>query len=163
MPAPPILEIYVVWHPDDDGVGPDVADWLTDHFHGPAYAGLAGGAVEVYRRSAGWDTPAGPPRPLPFMKPLPGGLPAAQITAVVPVLGRGLARAVRDDPEWHAYIAAVFAADQELSGSGGRQQAVGVYPLRAPRGDLSGTQLAQLAARPQALPADAATAPATLA
>ena len=46
MPTPPILEIYVVWHPDDVN-GEAVADQLTKHFHGPAYSGLAGGAVEV--------------------------------------------------------------------------------------------------------------------
>jgi len=162
MLAPPILEIYVVWHPDD-AIGFDAADWLEDHFHGAAYAGLAGGAVEVYRRTAGWDTPDGAPRPLPFMKPLPAGLPAAQITAVVPVLGRGLAQAVRHDRDWNEYIEGIFTADQGSSGDGGSRRAVGVYPLHAPRGDLSRTQLSRLAARPQALPADAATAPATLA
>ena len=65
--------------------------------HGPEYAGLAGGAVEVFIRSVGWASAVGPPRPLPFMEPLPAALPAAQITVIVPVLSVGLARAVRDD------------------------------------------------------------------
>jgi hypothetical protein len=162
MPAPPILEIYVVWHPDD-GPGSDFADWLTDHFHGPAFAGLAGGAVEVYRRSAGWNSPSGPPRPLPFMTPLPSGLPTAQITAVVPVLGRGLARAVRDSEEWRDYVAQLFDADQELNPGTGTATAVGVYPLLVPGADLAGSQLAALAARPQALPVEAARSSATVA
>lgn len=162
MPVPPILEINVVWHPDD-AVGSDVADWLTDHFHGPAYAGLAGGAVEVYRRSAPWDGIAGPPRPLPFVTALPAGLPAAQITAVVPVLGRALARAVREDPRWSQYIEGLFAADAVAAGGAKTGPVVGVYPLRAPRADLSGTTLLRLASNPQALPDAAATAPAILA
>jgi len=162
MPAPPILEIYVVWHPDDD-LGYQVADWLTDHFHGPAFAGLAGGAVEVYRRSTGWQSPAGPPRSLPFMDPLPSGLPPAQITVVVPVLGRGMARAVRDSEEWREYMLQTFAADGELHREAPPGIAVGVYPLRTPRADLSGSQLAEIAAPPQALPADAASSSATLA
>ena len=113
MPTPPILEIYVVWHPDDDR-GSEVADWLTDHFHGPAFSGLAGGAVEVYRRSVGWNTPLGAPRPLPFMTALPSKLPTAQFTVVVPVLGRALARAVREIDEWRDYMVELFAADGEL-------------------------------------------------
>jgi hypothetical protein len=59
--APPILEYYVLWHPDDDALGSSVAQQLMDHFHGPAYAGLAGGAVEVYTRSTGWTEPNGTP------------------------------------------------------------------------------------------------------
>lgn len=159
MPAPPILEIYVLWHPDDT-VGSTLADWLIDHFHGPAYAGLAGGAVEVYLRSIGWRTPGGPPRPLPFMAPLPADLPAGQITVVVPVMGRGMARAVRDDPEWRGYIESVFAADQPESSASGRDVVV-VLPLSI--AEISGTNLAAIAGRPQALPRVAAESSTVLA
>jgi hypothetical protein len=160
VPPPPILEIYVVWHPDD-ALGKQVGDWLVDHFHGPAYAGLAGGAVEVYVRSAGWETPSGPPRPLPFARPLPAELSAAQMTAVVPVLGRALMTAVRDDPAWRDYVAEVFAADVEVA-SGTSKPGVGVYPLRDPHADLARSDLARLAGTPQALPEAAASNAATL-
>jgi hypothetical protein len=160
MPAPPILEIYVVWHPDDR-LGRIVGDWLIEHFHGPAYAGLAGGAVEVYLRCAAWSAPSGPPRPLPFMASLPAGLPAGQITTVVPVLGRALARAVRDDDAWRQYVEAIFAAD---AGSGLPDgNVVAVYPLLDPGADLSGSRLADVGTRTQALPASAAESPETLA
>lgn len=163
VPLPPILEVYVLWHPDD-ALGAEVAGWLTEHFHGPAYAGLAGGAVEVYLRNTGWESASAPPRPLPFMEPLPAGLPTAQITAVVPVLGTRLARAVRDDPAWREYMVRVFAADRTTSGEdGGSRAAVGVYPLRDPAAGLVGSVLAELAGRQQALPLDAAKSPATLA
>ncbi|MGY1844442.1 toll/interleukin-1 receptor domain-containing protein [Modestobacter sp. SYSU DS0875] len=163
MPLPPILEVYVLWHPDD-GLGAEVAGWLTEHFHSAAYAGLAGGAVEVYLRSVGWEDQSAPPRPLPFMQPLPAGLPTAQITAVVPVLGTGLARAVQGDPTWRAYMEAVFAADRSSPDVGGEISAlVGVYPLRDPDADLNGAVLTGLAARQQALPQEAAESPATLA
>ncbi|MGY1846093.1 toll/interleukin-1 receptor domain-containing protein [Blastococcus sp. SYSU DS1021] len=163
MPLPPILEVYVLWHPDD-GLGDEVAGWLAKHFHGPAYAGLAGGAVEVYLRSVGWEAQSAPPRPLPFMQPLPAGLPAAQITAVVPVLGTGLARAVRDDPDWRTYMEEVFASDRARPDDEAHLGTlVGVYPLRDPRADLTGSILAGLAGRQQALPREAADNPAMLA
>ncbi len=160
MPPPPILEIYVVWHPDDP-LGKQIGDWLIDHFHGPPYAGLAGGAVEVYVRSAGWDAPSGPPRPLPFVEPLPAELPTAQMTAVIPVLGRALMTAVRDDPAWRDYITGMFAADVEVAPETGKP-GVGVYPLRDPYADLARSDLARLAAAPQALPEAAVFNAATL-
>ena len=159
MPPPPILEIYVVWHPDDE-LGTKVAQWLQDHFHGPAYAGLAGGAVEVYSRSMGWQDEDGPPRPLPFMQPLPAFLPRAQFTAVVPVLGTALAGAVRDQAEWDDYIAAIFAADAARLTL---DSPVGVFPLKDPRLNLPSTsRLATLSRRPQLLPEAAAENAATL-
>lgn len=152
MSLAPILEVFVVWHPDDE-LGKTAADWLSDHFHSSAYAGLAGGAVEVYPRSVGWSTESGPPRPLPFMERLPADLPAAQITAVVPVLGTGLARAMRSDPEWADYVARIFSADdtsRARSGQDSTALAVGVYPLRDPRAAL-GSALGPLAGRAQTL------------
>jgi hypothetical protein len=149
MPPPPILEIYVVWHPDDQA-GAAIGDALITHFHGPAYAGLAGGAVEVYLRHAGWEGQDGPPRPLPFMKALPAALEPAQITAVVPVLGRNLARAVRNNRAWRQYVEAIFDADVSVTAKS-KDRVVAVYPVRLPGADLAGTQLAEVSARPQAL------------
>ena len=63
MLIPPILDVFVVWHPDD-AIGEMALEWLSEHFHSTAFAGLAGGAVEVYGRSVGWDGPEAPPRPL---------------------------------------------------------------------------------------------------
>ncbi len=149
MASPPILEIYVVWHPDDQA-GAAIGDALISHFHGPAYAGLAGGAVEVYLRHAGWESPEGPPRPLPFMDALPASLQPAQITAVVPILGRNLARAVRSCPDWLEYVKAIFDADSPGANEH-EGRVVAVYPVRAPGADLSGTLLAEISVRPQAL------------
>ena len=60
--APPILDVFVVWHPDDAD-GEELFVRLNDHYHSPAFSGLAGGAVEVYSRSARW-APSNAPRPL---------------------------------------------------------------------------------------------------
>lgn len=46
MLIPPILEVFVLWHPED-AAGRRVADTLLEHFHGTAFDGLVGGAVEV--------------------------------------------------------------------------------------------------------------------
>lgn len=148
----------MLWHPDDEE-GETVADHLTKHFHGSAYSGLAGGAVEVYRRSLGWATPDGPPRPLPFMQALPGGLRPAQITVVVPLLGRALARAVRGVTGWRDYVEAIFEADAHSSGL---DNLVAVLPLQG-RSDISLSDLAAVASRPQAIAKRALDDPATLA
>ncbi len=50
MAIPPILDRFVVWHPDDKMGAARFAD-LNEHSHSPAFSGLAGGAVEVYARS----------------------------------------------------------------------------------------------------------------
>lgn len=100
---PPLLEIYVVWHPEDED-GAIVVDRLIDHFHGTAFSGLIGGAIEVFARSQGWASPGASPRPLPFVEALPYGIAEAELTVVVPVLGVGLATAVEDDGSWREYI-----------------------------------------------------------
>lgn len=159
MPPPPILEIYVLWHPGDV-LGASVAEWLFEHFHSRAYAGLAGGAVEVYTRSAGWKTAGGPPRAMPFMEPLPAGLPAPEFTVVVPVVGRELAVATRDNKDWHDYLAAVADADTEITA--GAAPGVAVFPLFHPGSSIGGTVIERLQV-PQALPTRAAADSASLA
>lgn len=158
MPAPPILEIYVLWHPDDT-IGSQIADWLIHHFHGPAYAGLAGGAVEVYLRSTGWSEASGPPRPLPFIDSLPAKIPSGQITIIVPVLGRGMALAVRDSSAWRNYLETTFKADSSLQDGA----VFGVIPLQMPGADISRTELSAVSSSLQALPTGAADSPAILA
>lgn len=100
---PPLLEIYVVWHPKDkDGAG--LANRLIDHFHGTAFSGLVGGAVEVFVRSDGWSDAHDAPRPLPYVETLPCGLPQAELTVVLPILGTELARAVEGGGQWSRYM-----------------------------------------------------------
>jgi hypothetical protein len=99
---------------------------------------------------------------MPFMSPLPAGLPAAQITAVIPILGRHLARAVRSNDDWRRYIEAIFAADQTTAVDAG-STIVAVYPLVVPGANLSGSSLGAVATRPQTLPKSAATSASTLA
>lgn len=144
MLLPPVLELFVVWHPDDDH-GATVAEWLLDHFHGSAFSGLVGGAVEVYTRSAPWRGDQGPPRPLPFAGQQPAGLEAPTVTVVVPVLSSRLARAVEDDDAWHEWMAGLMAATTE-------RDDVHVFALRAPGADIGRTPLGQMVARPQRLP-----------
>lgn len=126
---PPVLEIYVIWHPADTE-GAQIARHLLEHFHGSPYSGLVGGAIEVYTRSSPWaaaDSDA--PRPLPFQEALPYKLTSARVTAVIPVLGVRMARAVEDgQSDWRAYLENVraFAATST--------ERIGIFPAR-----LSGT------------------------
>lgn len=144
MLLPPILEIFVVWHPRDD-VGSTVAEWLLDHFHGTAFSGLIGGAVEVYTRSIPWEGGDGPPRPLPFAGDQPAGLEMPTVTVVVPVLSAHLARAVEDEGVWGAWVADLVNASSERSD-------VHVFPLRAPGAQLNETLLGDIFRGPQRLP-----------
>ena len=126
---PPLLDIYVVWHPEDSA-GSDIADSLIDHFHGTPFSGLIGGAVEVFVRSAGWREKGDAPLPLPYVEPLPYGVPEAELTVVVPVVGLGLASALQDEGPWADYI------DALLCGAAGNPDTVLVLPVRlstAPR------------------------------
>src|SRR4051812_30147592 len=120
---PPLLEVYVVWHPDDDD-GVAVSEALIDHFHGTAFSGLVGGAIEVFVRSEGWSEPDAAPRPLPFVETLPYGIREAELTVVVPVLGVGLARAIEANGAWRVYFDEFVAA-----AAGGADQVI-VLPVR---------------------------------
>ncbi|WP_022883706.1 toll/interleukin-1 receptor domain-containing protein [Glaciibacter superstes] len=122
MPIPPILDVFVVWHPDDMSGAERFAD-LHEHFHSPAFSGLAGGAVEVYARSEPWDDGAAP-RPLGIETPLGEGLPAAQFNAIIPVIDTNLLRAAADPSSlWSRYLREIAALNQKSG--------VGVYPVVA--------------------------------
>ncbi|MET0580271.1 MAG: hypothetical protein ABW122_16555, partial [Ilumatobacteraceae bacterium] len=116
---PPVLEVYVVWHPDDTE-GEGIAASLLSHFRGTKFSGLIGGAVDVYVRSASsTDDPAGAPRPVPCVAPLPYGILAPALTAIVLVGGLGLDGALREDGPWLAYVADLAAARDRSAGSVG--------------------------------------------
>src|SRR5712672_2852621 len=97
---PPILEIYVVWHPTDV-TGSTIAEEIVEHFHGSAFSGLIGGAVEVLVRSEAWLVPEGAPRPIPIPAAKSAyGVEQAEFTAIVPILGNGMAATVQVEGPW---------------------------------------------------------------
>lgn len=153
MALPPILDVFVVWHPDDP-LGAVVYEWLTRHFHSPAFAGLAGGAVEVYGRSLGWLGPGSAPRPLGVDEHLAGELPCAQFNAIIPILSAPMARSYRDNSSWTVYIDKFLMLD--------KTKGVGVYPLRAPDAYLDGSGLAGAFSAIQALPTGSSVSAAVL-
>jgi hypothetical protein len=135
---PPVLEIYVVWHPSDTAGG-QIAQEIFTHFHGNAFVGLFADAVEVYQRAHSWAGPAGAPRPVytPGRRP-PRGLAQAELTVIVPLAGLHLSRAVADhtDP-WHQYLV-------ELVGECERHpRRVALMPLELEPGAIAG-ELARL-------------------
>ena len=140
----PILDVVVVWHPDDKA-GAAVFERLHRHFHSDAYAGLAGGAVEVYSRSLGWDEAGGPPRPLLLPDDEDSVLQPARFVAVVPVLGVALRAAVETDAAWRRFVERVAGAASE---------SVVVLPMREGALNLDGSVLARLLQHVQFLPAD---------
>jgi hypothetical protein len=135
---PPILELYVVWHPADRAGGEAAAQFF-DHFHGTIFSGLIGGAIEVYIRSAGWRSACDAPRPIPFPgNPPPNGVAAAQIVAVVPVLGTELAATVEEEGVWRTYVKDLVAAQQAMP------DRVGIFPLLVDPRATEGTVLGQV-------------------
>jgi hypothetical protein len=101
---PPVLEIYLISHPNDEPESVDFAKQIMEHFHGRLFTGLIGGAIEVFQRSAPWDDPAGAPRQVSAASFAQHGLQSADVTVFVPLLGLGLAAAVHDDGDWADYV-----------------------------------------------------------
>jgi len=100
---PPVLDIYLVWHPDDDHKARPIAEAIIDHYQGDCFSGLLGGAVEVFVRSAGWHGPGSAPRPVP----LPGDagpVRSAARVVVLALLGPGLAAATSRPGPWSDWL-----------------------------------------------------------
>ena len=138
---PPILEIYVVWHPDDHA-GNAVSEVMVNHFQGSTFTGLVGAAVEVYVRSEGWSGRSDAPRPIPFptgaARPS-GAAPQHLFTAVVPVVGNELAHAVeRGTGPWHDYLSEIATAHAT------RPDQVAVFPVATDSSAARGTVLGRL-------------------
>jgi hypothetical protein len=144
---PPVLEIHVVWHPDD-AAGGAIAAEIVDHFHGTAFTGLIGGAVEVLVRSEGWLVPGGAPRPIftPATPP-PNHVEPAMFAAVVPILGIALAGAVENDSPWQTYMRDIVAAQKAQA------DRVGLFPYRLNPAATDGTRLATLVGEYQTIAA----------
>jgi hypothetical protein len=138
---PPILEIYVVWHPRDHS-GANVAQAMVNHFQGSTFSGLLGGAVEVYVRSTGWRSPDDAPRPIPFptaAPPAPNRPPQPVLTAVVPIIDVELASAVeRRSGPWHDYLSEIVRAHQT------HEQQVAIFPIATASSAAHGTELGRL-------------------
>ncbi len=117
---PPVLELYVVWHPDDSK-GAEIANEFFEHFHGSAFTGLIGEAVEVFVRSQGWRSNDDAPRPIPSEQdPLPNGVEPAQFVAIVPLMGMEMAAEVEiGTGPWHGYIEKMVRATEEMHDRGG--------------------------------------------
>jgi hypothetical protein len=150
---PPVLEIYVFWHPGDGG-GQPIADEIVEHFHGTVFTGLIGGAVEVFVRSAGWRSHADAPRPIPMPGAgPPNNLAQAQFTAVVPLLGNELAAAAEGDGAWRDFVQGIVDAQRATPNR------VAIFPHRLHAPATEGTVLGQLLGRYQTIAASTPQVP----
>lgn len=150
---PPVLEIYIVWHPSDDR-GSDIAAEFVDHFHGTAFTGLIGGAIEVFARSVGWHSSNDAPRPIPCAAtPLPNDIQEAKFTAIVPVMGLRMAAAVQAGAgPWQEYVEAIRHLQEEAD------DRVGVFPYLLDGGATDRTVLGDLLGKYQRIAASGADA-----
>ncbi len=144
----PVLEIYIVWHPADVR-GAGIAGEFVEHFHGTAFTGLIGGAIEVFVRSEGWRSVEDAPRPIPCAAaPLPNDIPQAEFTAIVPLMGTEMAAAIEAGPgPWREYIGGIGRLQQESSAQ------VGVFPCLLDQGATDKTVLGGLLASYQRIAA----------
>ena len=136
---PPVLELYVVWHPGDSK-GSEIAEEFFEHFHGSSFTGLIGGAVEVFIRSQAWRSDDAAPRPIPSKHdPLPNGVEHARFVAIAPLMGTEMAAAVesRAGP-WHDYIEKMTQQADKTS------ERVGIFPYLINPGADDGTILGKL-------------------
>ena len=136
---PPVLELYVVWHPSDSK-GAEIAKEFFEHFYGSAFTGLIGEAVEVFVRSQGWRSDDDAPRPIPSEQdPLPNGVEPAQFVAIVPLMGTEMAAQVESGAgPWHGYIEKMLQMAEETP------ERVGIFPCLIDPGAANGTVLGVL-------------------
>ncbi|SFD52253.1 TIR domain-containing protein [Roseivivax sediminis] len=134
---PPILEIFVIWHPDDQQ-GAGLAETIFDHFmKGTTFSGVIGGGVQVSLRSAGWEGQDDAPRPIYAEgHTSPNGIRPASFVAIVPLLGIEMAACVEaENTQWHAYVKAIQDLHQASP------ERVGVFPYAMDSGATRGTKL----------------------
>ena len=136
---PPVLELYVVWHPDDSK-GAEIAKEFFEHFHGSAFTGLIGEAIEVFVRSKGWRSNDDAPRPIPSAQdPLPNGVEPAHFVAIVPLMGTEMAAEVESNAgPWHGYI------EKMVQSAGEMPESVGLFPYLLDPRAADGTVLGEL-------------------
>lgn len=146
---PPILEIYVVWHPGDPA-GQRIMDTLLAHFRGTAFSGLIGGAIDVYVRStSSTGSPADAPPPIPALVPPPYGLAVARHTGIVVVGGSELAASVEAGGPWREYIEEIAAKRAAVPDE------VSLFPVKVANLAFDNTRLGAALADPQQIAADA--------
>lgn len=147
---PPILEIFIVWHPQD-AAGNDLARTIFGHFmHGPTFSGLIGGGIQVSLRSASWEGDGGPPRPIYAAgEPTPNRIQPASFVAVVPLLGTEMAASVEvTGSEWRRYVAAIRDTETRMP------DRFGVFPYLISNGATDGTALGEFLGGYQLIAAD---------
>lgn len=137
---PPILEIFVVWHPQDlQGV--TLARTIFSHFmHGPAFSGLIGGGIQVSLRCACWNGAKSAPRPIYADGSFgPNGIQPANFVAVVPLIGTEMAANVeKEGSPWHGYVSSI----QDMQA--GMPNRFGVFPYLISKGATNGTKLNEI-------------------
>jgi len=143
---PPVLEIFVVWHPEDrEGV--EFATAIFRHFlEGRSFLGVIGGGINVSFRSEGWTGEGTAPRPIyTSASPAPNGIPAASFVAIVPLMGSELSASVAiEGSPWRRYVETICDHLRSDAGS------IGLFPFLLP-GQGIGRTLAELLGASQRL------------
>ena len=137
---PPILEIFIVWHPQDVK-GAELASVIFSHFmQGSTFSGVIGGGIQVSMRSLGWEAVGSAPRPIySDVSPPPNGVKPANFVAVVPLLGTEMAASVEQSgSDWHRFISSI--KDMHTA----TPDRFGVFPHPLSNGATNGTALGNL-------------------
>lgn len=134
---PPVLEIFVVWHPNDaDACYP--AEAIFAHFaQGHSFLGVIGGGIQVSLRSVSWEGAGNAPRPIYTDDNLaPNGILPASFVAVIPLLGTEMATEVEtSDSPWRHFVASIKDAQTKAP------ERFGVFPCLLSDCIISGTEL----------------------
>ena len=136
---PPVVEIYIVWHPKDER-GMEIAKEFVEHFKGSVFTGLILGAVEVFVRSMGWQSEEDAPRPIPYADtPLPNNLQQAEFTAIVPIMGTEMAATIEiGSSPWKNYTEKIVHMQEK------NPDRFGVFPFLLDKGATDKTVLGDL-------------------
>lgn len=136
---PPVLEVYVIWHPLDIE-GEKLAKEFAEHFRSASFSGIIGGGVHVAARSVGWNSESDAPQPCYTPNSVgPNGIEAAEYVAFVPLLGRNMAERVEaEQSAWHAYLAELVTWHHE------NPKKIAIFPYVIDRSAMDQTRLCEL-------------------
>lgn len=139
--TPPILDIFVIWHPKDTE-GSLIYNALLKHYHSKTFAGLAENAIEVYGRTSSnvlnnntnttilpiftTDGTIGPDH-INYTKDI------AKHSTILVFIGEHLVRSsLQTGNEWHSYLSDVLKIQHRSSRENSRTLILPILPTHLP-------------------------------
>lgn len=137
----PILDIFVIWHPDDKE-GALICDTLLNHYHSERFAGLAENAIEVYGRTSSKALNNSTNATIPPILTPEGTIGSthqnytkdvAEYSTILVFIGEHLIRSsLQTGEEWYNYLSDVLKIQQHSDKENSRTLILSILPEHLP-------------------------------